>query len=170
MSNIVQTDTHTISLLVANKPGVLLRITMVFARRGFNIESLVVSSAFDGTFSRMTITANGDQKDLDQIVKQIAKLIDVIEAKDNQDSTAVEREFAMVKLNVPVNKRQELLQITDHFKAKTLDLTQESLIIEIAGDTSKINACLDLLKNYKVVELVRSGKMVIERDHTDAPE
>ena len=91
---------HTISLFVANKPGVLLRVTLVFARRGFNIESLVVSSAFDGRYSRMTITAKGEDKDLDQIVKQLGKLVDVIESKDNSETSALERELTLVKVEV----------------------------------------------------------------------
>ena len=154
---------HTISLFVANKPGVLLRVTMVFARRGFNIESLVVSSAFDGRYSRMTITAKGNQKDLEQIVKQLAKLIDVIEAKDNVNLVAIERELALVKVSIPSDHRHGVLQIIDHFKAKTVDLTNESIIIEVSGDSEKISAFLDLIGKYDVVELIRSGKMVMER-------
>ena len=92
----VSENLHTISLFVANKPGVLLRVTLVFARRGFNIESLVVSSAFDGRYSRMTITAKGNDKDLEQIVKQLAKLVDVIESKDNSQTASLERELALM--------------------------------------------------------------------------
>ena len=154
---------HTISLFVANKPGVLLRVTIVFARRGFNIESLVVSSAFDGRYSRMTITAKGKDKDLEQIVKQLGKLVDVIESKDNHDISALERELALIKINISVKKRQELLQIVDHFKAKTIDLTDDSMIIEISGGSEKISAFIDLMAPYEVIELVRSGKMVMQR-------
>ena len=120
---------HTISLFVANKPGVLLRVTLVFARRGFNIESLVVSSAFDGRYSRMTITAKED-KDLDQIVKQLGKLVDVIESKDNSETSALERELTLVKVEVSASKRQELLQIIDHFKGKTIDITMKRLLLK----------------------------------------
>ena len=158
-----QESLHTISLFVANKPGVLLRVTIVFARRGFNIESLVVSSAFDGRYSRMTITAKGNEKDLDQIVKQLGKLVDVIESKDNSDVSALERELALVKVNIPKKKRQDLLQVVDHFKAKTIDLTDESIIIEISGGSDKISAFIDLVRAYDVIELVRSGKMVMQR-------
>lgn len=154
---------HTISLFVANKPGVLLRITLVFARRGFNIESLVVSSAFDGRFSRMTITAKGDEKVLEQIVKQLGKLVDVIDSRDNSAEVAMERELALIKVQISVNKRQELLQVVDHFKAKTIDLTDDSMIIEVSGSSEKISAFIDLLGPYDVIELVRSGKMVMQR-------
>ncbi len=154
---------HTISLFVANKPGVLLRITLVFARRGFNIESLVVSSAFDGRFSRMTITAKGDEKVLEQIVKQLGKLVDVIDSRDNSDEVAMERELALIKVKISVNKRPELLQVVDHFKAKTIDLTDDSMIIEVSGSSEKITAFIDLLGPYDVIELVRSGKMVMQR-------
>ena len=154
---------HTISLFVANKPGVLLRVTIVFARRGFNIESLVVSSAFDGRYSRMTITAKGADKDLEQIVKQLGKLVDVIESKDNSDVSALERELALIKINISQKKRQELLQIVEHFKAKTIDLTDDSIIIEASGGSDKITAFIELMAPYEVIELVRSGKMVMQR-------
>ncbi len=154
---------HTISLFVANKPGVLLRVTIVFARRGFNIESLVVSSAFDGKFSRMTITAKGKDKDLEQIVKQLAKLVDVVEARDNNDRVSLERELALIKVDIDLDNRHDLLHEIDHFKAKTVDLTNESVIVEVSGDSEKVEAFLKLMKKYNVVELVRSGKMVMER-------
>ena len=154
---------HTISLFVANKPGVLLRITLVFARRGFNIESLVVSSAFDGRFSRMTITAKGDEKVLEQIVKQLGKLVDVIDSRDNSDEAAMERELALIKVKISVDKRQELLQVVDHCKAKTIDLTDDSMIVEVSGSSEKIAAFIELLGPYDVIELIRSGKMVMQR-------
>lgn len=154
---------HTISLFVANKPGVLLRVTIVFARRAFNIESLVVSSAFDGKFSRMTITAKGKDKDLEQIVKQLSKLVDVVEARDNSDRVSLERELALVKIDIGVDQRHDLLHEIDHFKAKTVDLTNESVIIEVSGDSEKVDAFIALMEKYTVVELVRSGRMVMER-------
>lgn len=154
---------HTISLFVANKPGVLLRVTIVFARRGFNVESLVVSSAFDGRYSRMTITAKGADKDLDQIVKQLGKLVDVIDSKDNSEISALERELALIKVQVSQKERQELLQVVDHFKAKSIDITDDSIIVEVSGGSDKITAFIDLMTPYQLIELVRSGKMVIQR-------
>ena len=159
----VSENLHTISLFVANKPGVLLRVTLVFARRGFNIESLVVSSAFDGRYSRMTITAKGNDKDLEQIVKQLAKLVDVIESKDNSQTASLERELALMKIRITPINRQDLLQVVDHFKAKTVDLTDDSIIIEVSGNSEKITAFIDLMSPYEVIELVRSGKMVMQR-------
>ena len=159
----VSENLHTISLFVANKPGVLLRVTLVFARRGFNIESLVVSSAFDGLYSRMTITAKGNDKDLEQIVKQLAKLVDVIESKDNSQAASLERELALMKIRITPTNRQDLLQVVDHFKAKTVDLTDDSIIIEVSGNSEKIIAFIDLMSPYEVIELVRSGKMVMQR-------
>ena len=158
-----QEKLHTISLFVANKPGVLLRVTIVFARRGFNIESLVVSSAFDGRYSRMTITAKGADGDLDQIVKQLGKLVVVIDSKDNSEIPALERELALIKVQVTQKQRQELFQVVDHFKAKSIDITDDSIIIEVSGGSDKIRAFIDLMTPYQVIELVRSGKMVMQR-------
>lgn len=158
---------HTISLFVANKPGVLLRITLVFSRRGFNIESLVVSSALDGRYARMTITAKGDDKALDQIVKQLGKLVDVIESTDNRDRTALDRELALIKLAISSKTRHELLQIVTHFNAKTIDLTHDSVIVELSGQSQKIDAFLSLLGPFTVVELIRSGRMVMSRGIRD---
>jgi acetolactate synthase-1/3 small subunit len=154
---------HTISLFVANKPGVLLRVTVVFARRGFNIESLVVSSAFDGHFSRMTITAKGNDRDLEQIVKQLAKLIDVVAVKENTDKNSLEREIALIKIKIKKSKLQELLPIVNHFKAKTIDLTDTSVIVEVSGNSKKISSFITLLAPFEINELVRSGKMVMQR-------
>ena len=111
---------HTISLFVANKPGVLLRICLVFSRRGFNIESLVVSPAFDGRFSRMTITAQGDRKTLDQIIKQCDKLVDVIHASEHDPSQSIEKEFALIKVKLKEDKRVELLNLVQHFDGQFL--------------------------------------------------
>ena len=115
-----QQSSHSISLLVSNKPGVLLRTTIIFARRGFNIESLVVSPAFDGNYSRMTITAKGNDKDLEQIVKQLNKLIDVIDATDTSSNNPIERELALIKVKIGSDQRHDLLHEIDHFKAKPL--------------------------------------------------
>ena len=156
-------DNHTISLFVANKPGVLLRVCLIFARRGFNIESLVVSSALDGKFSRMTITAQGAHETLDQIIKQANKLVDVVHCCEHTEIDSVDIELALIKVGISAANRAELLQIVEHFKAETLDLTQESLIINIYGPTERINACLDMLAPYKLLELVRTGKMVMAK-------
>ena len=154
---------HTISLFVANKPGVLLRVTLVFARRGFNIESLVVSSAFDGRYARMTITARGDDRVLEQIVKQLAKLVDVIEARDNLEVTALERELCLVKFSVSVKQRESLLSIVQHFNGVVIDANDVLVIAEVSGDATKVAAFVDAIAPFPVVEMVRSGKIVMRR-------
>ncbi len=156
-------DVHTISLLVANRPGVLVRVALIFSRRGFNVESLVVSSTMDGKFSRMTITARGDRSVLDQIIKQATKLVDVVMATEHQDQQSVEKELALIKLVLTQETRMDVLQVIDHFKAQTVDLTQESVIVQITGSTEKLDACVDMLHPYGIVEVVRTGKIVMAR-------
>ena len=156
-------NAHTISLLVCNKPGVLLRTTLVFSRRGCNIESLVVSPALDGEYSRMTITAVGDPKILEQIIKQVSKLIDVVHAIEYADSDAVERELALIKVGVTPEKRTSLMTILDHFKAETVDITHKSIIIQVTGSTEKLDALLEMLSEFSVKEVVRTGKILMVR-------
>ncbi len=167
------TALHTISLLVRNKPGVLVRVALVFSRRGFNIESLVVSPAFDaeidgyksapGEFSRMTITCSGDPENLEQIVKQIEKLIDVVHAVDHTGQAAIECEIALLKIKVSLKDRTEILQIAENYKAKVVDYGQNSLIARCAGESDKLDAFIALLKPYGISELVRSGKILMAR-------
>jgi acetolactate synthase I/III small subunit len=156
-------DTHTISLYVANKPGVLARIAQVFARRGFNIDSLVVSSALDGDYSRMTVTAKGNIENLDQIIKQVSKLIDVIHCLDHTSQNVVSKEMALVKVMADSEERTEVLQIADHFNCKTVDLTDVSMIIMATGDTEKVDAFVGMMQKYKIVEIVRTGKVIMAR-------
>ena len=154
---------HTISLFVNNKPGVLLRVALIFSRRAFNIESLVVSSAMDGKYSRMTITASGDTETLVEIIKQANNLVDVIHASEHIESEAIEKELAFIKMKVTPKNRTEILQIVDNFKSETVDLTHESLIIQVTGKTDKLNAMIELLNHYEVIEIVRTGKVVMAR-------
>jgi acetolactate synthase-1/3 small subunit len=155
---------HTISILVRNKPGVLVRVALVFARRGYNIESLVVSAdVADGEFSRMTITCSGDPETLDQIIKQLTKLIDVVHAIDHTGQSVYETEVALVKLKCKVSDRTEILQIAELYSAKVVDYGVDSLIVRIVGAAEKIDVFLSLLKNFQVVELVRSGKILMTR-------
>ena len=130
-------DKHTIGLYVANKPGVLIRISLVFARRGYNIDSLVVSEAHDPTFSRMNIVARGDKKTLDQILKQLNKLIDVVEAQDYSHEEILQKEMAMLKVQCAPEQRTEVLQITQAFKCKTVDLSDTTMTFQITGDSEK---------------------------------
>ena len=155
---------HTISILVRNKPGVLVRISLVFARRGYNIESLVVSTdVANGDFSRMTITCSGQPETLEQIIKQVTKLIDVVHAFDHTGQAVYETEVGLVKLKCAITERTEILQIAELYSAKVVDYGVDSLIVRIVGAKEKLDVFLDLLRTYQIVELVRSGKIIMTR-------
>jgi acetolactate synthase-1/3 small subunit len=155
---------HTISILVRNKPGVLVRVALIFSRRGYNIESLVVSAdVTNGQFSRMTITCSGDPETLEQIIKQLTKLIDVVHAFDHTGQAVIESEIALAKLECAVNQRTEILQIAEQFGAKVVDYGATSVILRVYGASDKVDACLTLLSQYRIVELVRSGKILMAR-------
>jgi acetolactate synthase-1/3 small subunit len=156
-------DIHTISLYVSNKPGVLVRVALVFARRGYNIESLVVSPAAEGDFSRMTITCSGDPETLEQIIKQLAKLIDVVHATDHTGDAAYETEIALVKIRSELDQRTEILQIAEHYGAKVVDYGPDSLILRAYGSSEKLDAFIGLLRPFALTELVRSGKVLMAR-------
>ncbi len=158
---------HSISLLVNNKPGVLIRIALVFNRRGYNIDSLVVSPAHNGKFARMNITASGEPKTLEQIIKQLNKLIDVIHAKDHTDEITVEKELALIKVNCPPEKRTEILQIAEHFKTQTVDLSENTLMLQVTGSTEKLDAMELMLDKYGIKEMVRTGKIIMARGSAD---
>jgi len=152
---------HTVSLLVANKPGVLVRIALVFARRGFNIDSLVVSPSVNPRFSRMTITAQGDLSTLEQIVKQSAKLVDVIHATEHMPTNAIDKELALFKVRVKKSKKSNLLKLIKKYRAKVINTIEDILIIEITATTSDLDEFERLLKKYSIVEMVRSGKLLM---------
>lgn len=154
---------HTISVYVANKPGVLARIAQVFARRGFNIDSLVVSPSFDGRYSRMTIASQGSREGLDQIILQVSKLVDVMHCIDHATDSAIVREMALAKLRVSSEQRTEALQICDHYGCKTVDLTNTAMTVMVTGRSEKLDACLDMLQQFDLIELVRTGKVVMAR-------
>ena len=156
-------EKHAISLYVSNKPGVLIRIALVFARRGYNIDSLVVSGAHDPAFSRMNIKASGDKKTLDQILKQLNKLVDVVNARDNTIEDVIAREFALIKVACPADKRAEILQVSHAFESETIDLTDETITLEVSGDSNKLDSVHTVFSNYGIVEMVRSGKIIVAR-------
>ena len=160
-------NTHLISFLVANKPGVLVRISQVFARRGFNIDSLVVSPSVDEKFSRMTITAKGDRDTLDQIIKQSGKLIDVIHVAEHPNLDAVHHELALLKIkNTPANKKS--IEDGKHkFGIRILESNKTILILEQTGTTEQLNAFETLFKRSDIIEMVRTGKLVMTK--TDEP-
>jgi acetolactate synthase-1/3 small subunit len=171
VTDIVTPPLHTISLLVRNKPGVLVRVSLVFSRRGYNMESLVVSPALSiaglgaapGEYSRMTITCSGDPDTLEQIIKQMEKLVDVVHAIDHTGQPVIESELALVKIRIRLKERTEILQIAENFKAKVVDFGAESLILRCAGETEKLDALIGLLKPFGIIELVRSGKILMAR-------
>ena len=154
---------HTLSLFVNNKPGVLVRVALVFSRRGFNIESLVVSPGAEGRFSRMTMTCRGAAADLDQVVRQLAKLVDVVHAIDHTGDESYAVEIALVKLDCALDRRTEILQIAEHYGAKVVDYGPESLMLRVYGDSDKLDAFLALLGPLGLSELVRSGKILMAR-------
>jgi acetolactate synthase-1/3 small subunit len=163
MMSDVDKSMHTLSVYVANKPGALARIAQVFARRGFNIESLVVSPAVDGNFSRMTISCSGNPTGLDQIIKQLSKLIDVLHCIDHTFDKSVMKEMGLIKISVDAEGRSEALQIAEHFGCKTVDLTPESMILQVVGDPAKIDALEEMITKFKIIEFVRTGKVVMSR-------
>jgi len=154
---------HTLSILVNNDPGVLMRICQVFSRRAFNIDSLVVSEGRTREFSRMTIGISGDPEGLDQIIKQVNKLIDVIHCTEHSAENSVVKEMLLVKVLVNSSLRTEALQVVDHFGGKTLDLTPDSMIAMFQGDSPKIDAAVGMLSSFEVIETVRTGKVVMAR-------
>ncbi len=156
-------QTHTISLFVNDQPGVLVRVAMVFSRRGYNIESLVVSPAARAGFSRMTITCSGDQTILEQMIKQLQKLVDVVRAVDHTEDDSYETEIALIKLRCAADERTEVLQIAEHFGAKVVDYGRESVMLRVYGSSEKLDAMRSLLQEYDVGEIVRSGKILMAR-------
>ncbi len=154
---------HTLSVYVSNKPGALARIAQVFARRGFNIESLVVSPAIDGQFSRMTIGCSGEINGLDQIIKQLSKLIDVLHCIDHTFDESVVKEMGLIKIAVDSECRSEALQIAEHYGCKTVDLTPNSMILQVVGNPDKIDALEEMIAKFRIIELVRTGKVVMSR-------
>ena len=154
---------HTISVLVQNKFGVLTRVAGLFSGRGFNIDSLNVAPTHDPSMSRMTIVTRGDDTTLDQIVKQLNKLVDLLEVQDFRDGEYVDRELVLVRVGVDPQSRAEVMQIADIFRAKIVDVQPASVTIEITGSESKVSKFLGLMENFGVQELTRTGKVALPR-------
>src|SRR5258705_9130089 len=154
---------HTISVLVENKFGVLSRVAGLFSARGYNIESLSVGETLDPTVSRMTIVVRGDEFVIEQVMKQLHKLIDVIKVSDLTDDSHVERELVLIRVNAEPQHRAEILRTADIFRAKVIDVTPISFILEATGDEAKIEALIELLRPMGVQEIVRTGKVAITR-------
>jgi acetolactate synthase-1/3 small subunit len=154
---------HTISILVENKFGVLTRVAGLFSGRGYNIDSLNVAPTHDATASRMTIVTRGDDATLEQIVKQLNKLPDVIKVQDFRDGEYVDRELVLIKVTVDAKARAEVMQITDIFRAKIVDVQPKSLTIEITGNESKVEKFINLMETFGITELTRTGKAALPR-------
>jgi len=154
---------HTISVLVENKFGVLARVAGMFSGRGFNIDSLNVGPTHDATMSRITAVLNGDDHSLDLCIKQLRKLINVVEVIDFIEGAAVTRELVLVKVRADSRSRPEILQIKDIFRAKIVNLTQDNMVIECTGDDAKVSAFLGLLEPFGILELARTGRLALKR-------
>lgn len=163
MSNSNWTQIHTLSVLVANKPGVLTHVSGLFSRRGYNIDSLTVGVTENPEISRMTIVAHGDEHVIEQVTKQLNKLIDIIKVVEMTPEESVDRELALIKVAAKARDRSEVIQIADIFRAKIIDVSSESLIIEITGSGDKINALEELMRPFGIKEMVRTGKVALVR-------
>jgi len=155
--------THTISCRVRNRPGVLARVAGLFSRRGYNIDSLAVSTSHQPGESRMTIVVEDSEQVIAQITQQLYKLIDVIQVIDHTGDLVVERELAMMKVESPADKRQEILQLAEVFRARTVDVGDDTLVMEITGSPAKIDAIERVMDPYGIKEMVRTGKVIMAR-------
>ena len=160
---------HIVSVLVENKFGVLSRIANLFSGRGYNIETLSVAPTLDASMSMMTIVTSGDDRIIEQIVKQLNKLIDVIKVVDLNESEFVEREMALIKVHTRQEDRAEALRIADVFRAKVVDSTPTTYTIEVTGDVNKVEAAINLLQPLGIKELVRTGRVAIARELVRSP-
>jgi len=156
-------EQHTITVLVNNQPGVLARVSGLFARRGYNIESLTVSITEDPEVSRMTIVVAGDADILEQITKQLHKLVDVLKVYDYLDTPMLARELALVKVNAEPGQRLELMQLIDIFRGRVIDVAEKTYVVEVTGGSDKIDAFEKQLEQFGVRELVRTGRIALMR-------
>lgn len=154
---------HTLSVLVENKFGVLARIAGLFSGRGFNIDTLNVAPTQDPTTSRMTIVVKGDDTVLEQVTKQLNKLVDIIKVQDYQDGEYVDRELVLIKVGADAKARAEIMQICDIFRAKIVDVAHKALTVELTGNESKISAFLDLMEPFGIRDITRTGKVAMSR-------
>ncbi|MCW2277640.1 acetolactate synthase small subunit [Heliophilum fasciatum] len=154
---------HTLSVTVENKPGILTRVAGLFARRGYNIESLVVAETENPQISRMTIVVDGDGRIIEQVSKQLHKLINVLKIQDITHEEAVHRELILLRVNADATNRTEILQVAEVFRARIVDMSRASVTIEATGDTSKIEAILTTFRPYGIKEFARTGRLSMMR-------
>ena len=155
---------QTISVLVEDEAGVLTRIAGLFARRGFNIESLAVGSAEESGVSRITMVVPGDEKVVEQLIKQLYKLISVLKVQDISQQPCVERELMLIKINASASNRAEIIQVAQIFRARVVDLAEEALTLEVVGDPGKIVAIIQMLTKFGIREIARTGKIALVRE------
>ena len=154
---------YTVGVLVDNEPGVLSRVSGLFFRRGFNIDSLAVGTTQDPEVSRITIVVKGDEQKVEQLVQQLYKLICVQKVQVMKQRNSVERQLLLVKVKADVSAREGLMRLVDIFKAKVLDVNKNSMVLQITGDNDKVDALMKLLEDYGILELVRTGVVALER-------
>jgi len=154
---------HPITALVKNESGVLARVSGLFSRRGFNIDSLAVGETADPSYSRMSIVVKGNKRELDQVVKQLEKLIDVIEVVDLSRQSHIERELALIKVRATAEDRSEIVELADIFQAEVVDVTKDSLTLEATGDVRKVAALENMLKEFGIEQMARTGQVVLGR-------
>lgn len=158
-----KTETHTLSVLVENHAGVLSRVSGLFSRRGFNIESLAVGITENPEISRMTIVVGGDEYTVEQVCKQLNKLINVIKIKELSPTESVSRELALIKVSASASTRSEIVQIVEIFRAKIVDVSKNTLTIEASGSNEKVTALEEMLRQFGIKEIVRTGTIAIDR-------
>ncbi len=154
---------HILSILVENKPGVLTRITSLFARRGFNIDTLSVGPTADEHISRITITVDGANHPIDQVTKQLHKLVNVLKIRDLEPSDAVSREMAVFKVSADGTQRAEVMQLCEIFRGKVIDVTKRSVVVEVTGTVDKIEAFERNVRPFGLIEMMRTGEIAISR-------
>ena len=157
---------HIISALVRNKPGVLARVSGLFSARGFNIESLAVGQTEDPNVSRMTVVVPGDDAILEQVRKQLSKLVDTIKVQDFEERTSVLRDLMLIKVKVTQSNRSELIDIVSVFRGKIVDMTPNGVIIEITGEEGRLDRFLNMLRPYGIVETMRTGRIAMARNES----
>ncbi len=159
---------HTMVVLVADRPGVLNRVASLFRRRGFNIESIAVGRTEQKGVSRMTIVVSGDAATVEQVRKQLDKVIDVIKVSDVTDDSTVDRELALIKVKTTPESRSEIMQVVDIFRANIVDVAADSLTVEVTGDEDKVNSLLNLLQDFGIKEIARTGRLAMTRGASSA--
>jgi acetolactate synthase I/III small subunit len=158
---------HILSILVENKPGVLTRIAGLFARRGFNIDTLAVGPTDDDSVSRITLTLDGALHPMDQVTKQLHKLINVLKIRDLEPEETLARELALFKVSTDGPSRAEVMQICEIFRAKIVDVTKRSLVVEVTGDCGKVDAFEQLVRPFGLIEMARTGEIAISRGRSE---